>query len=284
MESLIHHFKIVTRGLRVPEGEVYVPVESPRGELGCYVVSDGGPKPVAREVARAVVRSAAGDRDVHVERVHRGHDRDRRLARHRDGRGRPVSALRDEIRTLEAQYPEADSAILPALRLAQERTTAGCRPRRSARSARRSTSRPRTAGRSRPSTTCSNSSRSASISSRSARTSRARCWARSDARGVRGRARLPRRRDERRRQGHAARRRVLGGCGFGPVIAVDERYHEPVRPEDARRSSRSCGVAERIAIVLGGTEHARPDLVRRVRRARAASSRSRRRARWSPTR
>jgi NADH-quinone oxidoreductase subunit D len=45
MESLIHHFKIVTEGYRVPEGEVYVAVESPRGELGCYVVSDGGPKP-----------------------------------------------------------------------------------------------------------------------------------------------------------------------------------------------------------------------------------------------
>jgi NADH-quinone oxidoreductase subunit D len=45
MESLIHHFKLVTEGYRVPEGEVYVPVESPRGELGCYLVSDGGPKP-----------------------------------------------------------------------------------------------------------------------------------------------------------------------------------------------------------------------------------------------
>ncbi len=45
MESLIHHFKIVTEGYRVPEGEVYVAVESARGEFGCYVVSDGGPKP-----------------------------------------------------------------------------------------------------------------------------------------------------------------------------------------------------------------------------------------------
>ncbi|MDQ3857452.1 MAG: NADH dehydrogenase (quinone) subunit D [Actinomycetota bacterium] len=45
MESLIHHFKLVTEGYRVPEGEVYVPVESPRGELGCYLVSNGGPKP-----------------------------------------------------------------------------------------------------------------------------------------------------------------------------------------------------------------------------------------------
>jgi len=45
MESLIHHFKIVTEGYRVPEGEVYVAVESARGELGCYLVSDGGPRP-----------------------------------------------------------------------------------------------------------------------------------------------------------------------------------------------------------------------------------------------
>jgi NADH-quinone oxidoreductase subunit D len=45
MESLIHHFKLVTEGFLVPEGEVYVAVESPRGELGCYVASDGGPRP-----------------------------------------------------------------------------------------------------------------------------------------------------------------------------------------------------------------------------------------------
>ena len=45
MESLIHHFKIVTEGYRVSEGEVYIPIESPRGEFGCYVVSSGGPKP-----------------------------------------------------------------------------------------------------------------------------------------------------------------------------------------------------------------------------------------------
>jgi NADH-quinone oxidoreductase subunit D len=45
MEALIHHFKIVTQGIRVPAGEAYVPVESPRGELGVYVVSDGGQRP-----------------------------------------------------------------------------------------------------------------------------------------------------------------------------------------------------------------------------------------------
>ncbi|MFZ5927465.1 MAG: NADH dehydrogenase (quinone) subunit D [Acidobacteriota bacterium] len=45
MEALIYHFKIVTEGMRVPAGEAYVPVESPRGEIGFYVVSDGGAKP-----------------------------------------------------------------------------------------------------------------------------------------------------------------------------------------------------------------------------------------------
>ena len=45
MEALIHHFKLFTEGFKVPEGEVYVAVESPRGELGCYLVSDGSAKP-----------------------------------------------------------------------------------------------------------------------------------------------------------------------------------------------------------------------------------------------
>jgi NADH-quinone oxidoreductase subunit D len=45
MEALIHHFKLFTEGFRVPAGEVYSAIESPRGELGCYLVSDGGPKP-----------------------------------------------------------------------------------------------------------------------------------------------------------------------------------------------------------------------------------------------
>ena len=45
MEALIHHFKLFTEGVKVPVGETYVAVESPRGELGCYLVSDGGPKP-----------------------------------------------------------------------------------------------------------------------------------------------------------------------------------------------------------------------------------------------
>lgn len=45
MEALIHHFKIFTEGFKVPEGEVYVAIESPRGEIGCYIVSDGSSTP-----------------------------------------------------------------------------------------------------------------------------------------------------------------------------------------------------------------------------------------------
>ena len=45
MEALIHHFKLWSEGYSVPRGEVYVSIESPRGEFGCYVVSDGSNKP-----------------------------------------------------------------------------------------------------------------------------------------------------------------------------------------------------------------------------------------------
>jgi NADH-quinone oxidoreductase subunit D len=45
MEALIHHFKLVTEGFRVPPGEIYYPIEGPRGELGCFVRSDGSSKP-----------------------------------------------------------------------------------------------------------------------------------------------------------------------------------------------------------------------------------------------
>jgi NADH-quinone oxidoreductase subunit D len=45
MESLIHHFKLVTEGYRVPPGEIYYSIEGPRGELGCYVLADGSARP-----------------------------------------------------------------------------------------------------------------------------------------------------------------------------------------------------------------------------------------------
>ncbi len=50
MEALIHHFKLFTEGFRVPPGETYSVVESPRGEIGCYLVSDGSPKPVRMHI------------------------------------------------------------------------------------------------------------------------------------------------------------------------------------------------------------------------------------------
>jgi NADH-quinone oxidoreductase subunit D len=46
MEALIHHFKLFTEGFKVPAGQVYSAVESPRGELGCMMVADGGAKPI----------------------------------------------------------------------------------------------------------------------------------------------------------------------------------------------------------------------------------------------
>jgi len=45
MEAVIHHFKLVTQGYTVPAGEIYTAVESPRGELGVMVISDGGTSP-----------------------------------------------------------------------------------------------------------------------------------------------------------------------------------------------------------------------------------------------
>jgi NADH-quinone oxidoreductase subunit D len=50
MEALIHHFKLFTEGFRVPPGETYAAVESPRGEIGCYLVSDGTGKPVRMHI------------------------------------------------------------------------------------------------------------------------------------------------------------------------------------------------------------------------------------------
>ena len=77
MEALIHHFKLFTEGFRVPPGETYVAVESPRGEIGCYLVSDGTAKAGAAAHPRAVLLQPAVDgRDGarrHVRR--RGRDR-----------------------------------------------------------------------------------------------------------------------------------------------------------------------------------------------------------------
>jgi NADH-quinone oxidoreductase subunit D len=53
MEALIHHFKLFTEGIKVPVGDTYAAVESPRGELGCYLVSDGSAKPYRMHIRGA---------------------------------------------------------------------------------------------------------------------------------------------------------------------------------------------------------------------------------------
>ncbi|MGH2808833.1 MAG: NADH dehydrogenase (quinone) subunit D [Actinomycetota bacterium] len=57
MEAVIHHFKLMTQGYTVPPGEVYTYVESPRGELGCYLVSDGGTSPYRCHVSEPSFRN-----------------------------------------------------------------------------------------------------------------------------------------------------------------------------------------------------------------------------------
>jgi NADH-quinone oxidoreductase subunit D len=53
MEALIHHFKLFTEGFKVPIGEAYVPIETPRGEMGCYIVSDGSSRPYRMHIRAA---------------------------------------------------------------------------------------------------------------------------------------------------------------------------------------------------------------------------------------
>ncbi len=65
MEALIYHFKIVTEGFRVPEGEVYQVIESPRGELGYYVVERRHGAAVPRPHAHAQFRQPAGELPTH---------------------------------------------------------------------------------------------------------------------------------------------------------------------------------------------------------------------------
>jgi NADH-quinone oxidoreductase subunit D len=68
MESLIHHFKIVTEGFRVPEGEAYASVEHPKGEFGIYIVSDGANKPY-----RLKIRAPGYSHLAALDEMARGH-------------------------------------------------------------------------------------------------------------------------------------------------------------------------------------------------------------------
>ena len=113
MESLIHHFKLVTEGFRVPPGQVYTAVESPRGELGAHVVSDGGTRPYRvhlREPSFINLQSTAA-------LSHRRHDlrRDRlgRLDRPGHGRGGPMTAEQLRVRAAADELPHLGHPARP---------------------------------------------------------------------------------------------------------------------------------------------------------------------------
>ena len=90
MEALIHHFKIFTEGFKVPEGEVYVGIESPRGEIGCYIAIRRLADPVPNAHAGTVVRQHP---------VPAAHDarRPRRRRRRRDLERRPRPRRRRQV-------------------------------------------------------------------------------------------------------------------------------------------------------------------------------------------
>jgi hypothetical protein len=126
MEALIHHFKIFTEGFKVPEGEVYVAVESPRGELGCYIVSDGsatpyrmhirGPSFVNLQVLPHLMRGGLiADAVAIISSSTRSWAR---WTGSDDGR------FNDQNETLALEiigrYPRPKSATIPLLHLAQE--------------------------------------------------------------------------------------------------------------------------------------------------------------------
>ena len=122
MEALIHHFKLVTEGFRVPASSAYVAIEAPRGELGVHVVSDGGTRPYRvhfRDPSfnnlQAVPPMSEGGQvaDVVAAVAHRP----------RHGWSGSLMALTDQTRAemmdLAARYPQARSALLPMLHLVQ---------------------------------------------------------------------------------------------------------------------------------------------------------------------
>ncbi len=218
MESLIHHFKLVTEGFRVPEGEVYVTIESPRGRARLLPRLGRRAEALARALPRPLLRRARGDGDRVARHADRRPDRDRRLARRRHGRGRPVSAtaLFDEIQEVAARYPvqalgrhAGAPSRAGALRLAARR-------RRIREVADALDLTPAYVRRSRASTTCTTSSRVGRARDRGLHERLVRARRRAGrGRGLRARARRARRRDDRGRRvlAHAPSNASAGAAG-----------------------------------------------------------------------
>ncbi len=116
MESMIHHFKQVMEGPRPPIGEVYVPVESPKGEKGYYMVSDGTAKPVRWRIRppsfvnlSAIPKMVEGHLLSDVIAINAQH-------RHRHGGDRPVSARREGATQTDAMTHSIAAASARSLR------------------------------------------------------------------------------------------------------------------------------------------------------------------------
>ena len=126
MEALIHHFKLFTEGFKVPPGETYVAVESPRGEIGCYLVSDGSGKPVRLHIRGPSFYNLQSIEPMVHGQPGRRRGRDRLEHRPDHGRGRPVVSRSHaaEPRPRAARSSRgtrsAKSAILPLAHLAQD--------------------------------------------------------------------------------------------------------------------------------------------------------------------
>ena len=149
MEALIHHFKLVTEGFRVPAGEVYYPIESPRGELGCFVRSDGSSKPARVHMRDPSFVNLQALRRDGARLLHRRHDRLAGDARPGARRGRPMSAREVPRYAHGSRVPGWDEAAdLPRTRRrSRTRRSSRCPPSCAPRSRRTSPSTPRSARR-----------------------------------------------------------------------------------------------------------------------------------------
>ena len=287
MEALIHHFKLFTRGIEAPAGEVYVAVESPRGELGCYLVSDGSNKPY-----RMHVRAPSFVNLQSVPALLRGGliadaIADLLLGRPGPRRGRPLMAhltdenLRQGARRSSRSTRSARSALIPLCHLAQAQdgylTDGGDGGHRRARRRARP---PRCAAR-RASTTCCTPSRSAGYVV--AVCTNIACM-------LAGAYELLEHAEELARDRASARRpttamftleeaECLAGCDLAPCVQVNHRFFGPLdaagfdRLVDdlalGRARRRRC---RRHGVLEPGRAHRRARRLRR--RGRQASARS----------
>ena len=127
MEELIHHFKLFTEGMHVPEGECYAAVEAPKGEFGIYLDLRRRQQALPPEDPRAGLRAPRGARRDGARPHDRRRGGDHRHAGHRVRRGRPMSACltTDSLQKIDreiAKYPpdQKQSAVMSALIIAQD--------------------------------------------------------------------------------------------------------------------------------------------------------------------